>query len=162
MPYNVPGLPELVLRVGADIDSRAGTTLRRSDAQVLTRVHSGATHLAYGYQAWIARQIFPDTCDENMLLRHARLRLAGGRNPAVAAAGTANLSGVAHGFVDAQLPVQTTDSDRRQYLTLDSAMLDEWGTGVITLRAWKRARRAISTPVLNCASSPRCPAFPIP
>ena len=135
MPYDVPTLPELIRRVSTDISGRAGTVLRRSDGQVLSRTHGGALHGAYGYQQWIARQIFPDTCDEDMLLRHARLRLPGGRNPAVAAAGNVIASGMAHGFVDAQQLVQTTGADRRQYLTVESVTLDESGAGEVTVRA---------------------------
>ncbi|SMG09249.1 baseplate J/gp47 family protein [Paraburkholderia susongensis] len=135
MPYDVPTLPELIRRVSTDLTGRAGTVLRRSDAQVLSRTHGGATHGAYGYQQWIARQIFPDTCDEDMLLRHARLRLEGGRKAAVAASGKVTLSGSAYGFVDEEQLVQTTDSDRRQYVTTGSATLDERGAGEVTLRA---------------------------
>ncbi|MGD9759112.1 MAG: baseplate J/gp47 family protein [Comamonas sp.] len=68
MPFDVPNLPTLIARAGCDIEG--SQSLRRSDAAVLARVHSGATYGLYQYLAWQFAQLFPDTAEEDMLLRH--------------------------------------------------------------------------------------------
>ena len=76
MPYFRPALQALIDRVIADFESRlpgADARLRRSNLNVLSRVHASAAHSLYGYLDWIARQVFPDTADEENLERWARI-----------------------------------------------------------------------------------------
>lgn len=93
MPFEIPTLPALVQRAGEDL-SRAGVdgVLRRSDSAVLARVMSGGVFGLYGLLAWQARQILPDTCDEDMLARWAQLK-AVVRTDATHAAGTVDVTG---------------------------------------------------------------------
>ena len=90
MPYERPSLSTLIERSLADIESRlpgADARLRRSNLNVMSRMHAGGLHGLYGYLAWIAKQILPDECDEDMLVRHANIWLTTGRIPAAYAVG---------------------------------------------------------------------------
>jgi uncharacterized phage protein gp47/JayE len=50
-----------------------GTLLRRSVVKVLARVHAGAMHLLYGFAAYIAKQLMPDTAEAEFLERWAAI-----------------------------------------------------------------------------------------
>lgn len=96
MPFSRPDLPTLIERAAADIESRfpgADARLRRSNLNVLARVHAGATHGLYGYLDWIARQILVDTADAEILERHATIWLPSGRLPASYALGEITATG---------------------------------------------------------------------
>lgn len=96
MPFNRPALPTLIDRAEADIESRlpgADARLRRSNLNVLARVHAGAVHGLYGYLDWIARQILVDKADTEFLERHATIWLPAGRLPAAYAAGKVTVTG---------------------------------------------------------------------
>lgn len=72
MAWTRPTLADLVARVHADLTTRLGISpLRRSVVAIIARVIAGAVQLLHGYVAWVARQIFPDQSDEEMLLRQA-------------------------------------------------------------------------------------------
>jgi len=107
MPFNVPTLPALISRAQSDLAGDGG--LRHSDAQVAARALSGAAYGLYGHQEWIANQLLPDTCDEEMLLRLARLRPIRDRLPAVPARGTASFAGNAGAVLDAGTLLQRDD-----------------------------------------------------
>lgn len=96
MPFVRPDLPTLIDRAAADIESRlpgADARLRRSNLNVLARVHAGATHGLYGYLDWIARQILVDTAEGEILARHATIWLPSGRLPAAYAVGAVTVTG---------------------------------------------------------------------
>lgn len=96
MPFSRPDLPTLIERVIADIESRlpgADARLRRSNLNVMARVHAGAAHGLYGYLDWIARQILVDTADAEILERHATIWLPSGRTPASYAVGQVVVTG---------------------------------------------------------------------
>lgn len=96
MPFSRPSLPTLIDRAAADIESRlpgADARLRRSNLNVLARVHAGATHGLYGYLDWIAKQILVDTADAEILERHATIWLPSGRLPAAYAIGQITVTG---------------------------------------------------------------------
>ena len=96
MSFERPDLPTLIERAIADIESRltgADARLRRSNLNVLARVHSGATHGLYGYLDWLAKQILPDSADAEFLERHARIWLPSGRLPAAYAVGQITVTG---------------------------------------------------------------------
>jgi uncharacterized phage protein gp47/JayE len=76
MAFSRPTLTELVTRIEADYVSRltgGGTLLRRSVVKVLARVHAGAMHLLYGFAAYIAKQLMPDTAEAEFLERWAAI-----------------------------------------------------------------------------------------
>lgn len=130
MPFNIPTLPEVIQRVSNDL---ASNQVMQSDAQVLSRVHGGTTYGLYGYQDWIAKQILPDTADEDMLERQAILRLGVGRKPAVASTGYADFPGNATAIVGADVMLQAADG--RQYMTTESATVGFDGKGTIAIKA---------------------------
>ncbi len=72
MPFETPNLPTLVARASADLEGSAG--LRRSDGAVLARVHPAAVYGLYQYMDWQYRQLFPDSAEEEALLRHGSSR----------------------------------------------------------------------------------------
>ncbi|WP_175712651.1 baseplate J/gp47 family protein [Burkholderia ambifaria] len=132
MTFRLPTLPELIERVGGDLTSNADAALRRSDQRALVRVHSGASHEMHGYLGWTARQILPDECDEAMLLRHARLRLAVPRKDAAAAAGFVSASGAEGKTIDAGALLQA--DDQRRYVVVETVAIRA-GTAKVQIRA---------------------------
>lgn len=68
-----PTLQILTDRIRNDVLARmnADDVLRRSDAEIYSRVEALAMHAMYGHIEWLAKQMFPDSCDEFMLDRHA-------------------------------------------------------------------------------------------
>lgn len=91
MPFERPTLPTLIARFKADL--RAYTDggdalLRRSVERVLSKVVPGLTHGLYGHLAWVARQLLPDTCEPEGVLRWAAI-LGITLRPAAAAIGRA-------------------------------------------------------------------------
>jgi uncharacterized phage protein gp47/JayE len=80
MPFERPTLPTLIERAVADIEARlkpknptVDARLRRSNLNVLARVHAGAVHGQYGYLDWIARQVIYDTAEAEILERWASI-----------------------------------------------------------------------------------------
>lgn len=129
MPFDTPTLPTLISRTTADL---ASNSLRQSDAQVLARALSGAAYGLYGYIAWTAKQILPDTADEAMLERQALLRLETPRIAADAASGSASFTAAAGAALDADLVLQA--SDGRQY-RVASAVTTTAGANTAALEA---------------------------
>lgn len=111
MPFDRPTLADLIRTHEADAESRlggAGADLRRTALGVLARVHSGALHGLYGYAAWIARQILPDTAESELLDRHAAIwGLA--RKAAGPATGAVTLSGADGSIIPAGTMLRRAD-----------------------------------------------------
>lgn len=74
MSFSRPSLKELWERAITDISSqlRIGSPLKRSIVSAIAYAVAGIAHLLYGFLDWIYKQIFPDSCDEENLLRHAQ------------------------------------------------------------------------------------------
>lgn len=106
MPFETPSLPVLISRTQADL---ASDSLRRSDAQVFSRAHSGTAYGLYGYLDWIADQILPDKADEETLERIAMLRLNRPRNAAQPAEGSVSFSAAAGAVLDVDEVLQASD-----------------------------------------------------
>ncbi|MFJ3112311.1 baseplate J/gp47 family protein [Pseudomonas putida] len=123
MPYEIPTLPALITRTEADFERNAPDALRRSDAKVTSRVLSGVVFQLFGYQSWMARQAHPATCDEEQLLRWADWRLEDGRKPAVAASGSATVTGSTGFPVDAGTVYQARDG-RRYVVKVAATLID--------------------------------------
>lgn len=95
MPFQRPTLSDLQTQIASDIESRlpgADSQLRRSFLGVLSRAIAGALHGLYGFLAWIALQLFPDTAEEVFLDRWAGI-WGVTRKPAWPAAGTVTFTG---------------------------------------------------------------------
>lgn len=74
MPFDRPTLPQIIERNQTDIESRLGGTdprLRRSVLGGMGRAHSATAHGLHGHIDWQAKQIIPDTAEEEFLDRHA-------------------------------------------------------------------------------------------
>jgi len=106
MPFETPSLPVLISRTQADL---AGDSLRRSDAQILSRTLGGTAYGLYGYLDWIVDQILPDRADEETLERIALLRLNQPRNPAQPATGPVSFSAAVGAVLDVDVVLQAGD-----------------------------------------------------
>ena len=119
MPFDIPSLPVLVSRTDGDLSALAESALRRSDQQVLSRCHAGATYGLYGYLGWLSRQILPDTCDEDVLARWAAMKVVP-RTPASSASGNVMMRGALQSVLDAGALLQSQDG--RQYATTQTVV----------------------------------------
>lgn len=96
MPFNRPSLADLIERAANDIEARLPGTdarLRRSNLNVLARVHAAGVHGLYGYQQFLSQQLLPDLAEAEFLDRIASLWLNQPRKAAVPATGSLTLSG---------------------------------------------------------------------
>jgi len=111
MAFSRPTLSELLNSAFTDIQSRLpGTdaTLRRSNLNVLSRVHAAAVHGLYGFIAWLATQVIYDTAEAEYLERWASI-WGINRLPASFATGTVVLSGTAGVTIPALTELQRAD-----------------------------------------------------
>lgn len=111
MPFNRPSLPELIARIGSDIESRLPGTdarTRRSNLAVLARIEAGVAHGLYGYLDHIARQVIIDTADGDVLERWAAV-WGLSRRSAVNASGVVVFSGNNGTLIPAGLVLQRAD-----------------------------------------------------
>jgi len=135
MPFARPTLAELRSRIRADFNARlpgADALLRQSNLSVIADVFAGLSTLHYGYQEWLARQLFPDTAETAFLERWASIwGLA--RRPATAAIGAVDVRGAAGAVVPAGAEFQRLD--RVRYRVLDGATLDADGTATVAVEA---------------------------
>lgn len=95
MSFARPDLQTLIDRAAGDIETRlpgADARLRRSNLNVLARVHAGGVHGLYGYLDWLARQILVDLAEAEILERHASI-WGIARVPAAFAVGQATATG---------------------------------------------------------------------
>lgn len=135
MAYSRPTLGSLRRDARAAISAvvtGADALLRWSVLRVLADVLAGFTHQVYGYLDWLARQLLPDTAEDNWLDRWARLYgLA--RKAASAASGTITLTGTA-GTVLASGSLLTR-SDGAQYATTAEATIGSGGSATVAVQA---------------------------
>jgi uncharacterized phage protein gp47/JayE len=111
MPFNRPTLSALVERIAADIEARlpgADARLRRSNLSVLARIQAGVAHGLYGYVDFVARQVIPDTADQDYLERWASV-WGIARKSAVAATGNVVFSGSNTTQIPAGVVLQRSD-----------------------------------------------------
>jgi uncharacterized phage protein gp47/JayE len=111
MPFARPGLTDLIARTEADLSGRlAGgdAILRRSIERVLARVLAGAMQGAYGAVDYAARQMLPDSADDEHLLRWAGVFNVE-RKEAVAATRTVALTGTNGSVVPVDTRMQRAD-----------------------------------------------------
>lgn len=74
MAFKRPSLPELLARVDQDLLSRlpgAQAALATRLTKALATSQAGVTHGLYGYLQWLERQLFPETCDDDLLHLHS-------------------------------------------------------------------------------------------
>lgn len=135
MPFNRPALSEIVARIKTDIEtmlSAVGATLRNSVVNVLSKVYAGAVHLLYGFLVYISKQIFPDTADENNLLRWASI-WGVSQISAEPASGTITVTGT----IGTGIPVATilVRSDGVEFIVTVNGTIGGDGTAVVSIDA---------------------------
>ncbi|MCD4483751.1 hypothetical protein LQR31_04580 [Chromobacterium vaccinii] len=120
-------LAEIARLVEAELTLQtASDPLRRNLFTPLARALAGAVHGLYGHQDWIARQIHPMECDEDVLVSvHAAIWLPDGRKPPAAASGSARATGANK----APLPAgeQLARADGALFAVLDGVTLPDAG-----------------------------------
>ncbi|OLZ75184.1 Uncharacterized homolog of phage Mu protein gp47 [Chromobacterium violaceum] len=104
-----------------------------SDSDWFVRATSVASAVEglYQHQAWLARQIFPDTADRDYLELHARVRGLSRKKP-VAAAGQLRLQGSPGATAPAGL---TAKAAGQSYTTTQGATLDASGAAIVAVNA---------------------------
>lgn len=123
MGFKRPSLPELIQRIDNDIVSRqpgAQAALAKRMTQVVATAEAGAVHGLYGYLQWLERQLFPETCDDDLLHLHS---VGVPRREAAAASGVIAVAGNAGAVIDAGTVWQTDGSEYRATsdVTLESS-----------------------------------------
>ena len=135
MPFNRPPLDLLIARSAASMQSRLPGTdavLRRSLSGIVARMSAGTEHGLYGYLDWLARQLMPDTAEEEHLERWASI-WGVSRKAAGHASGDVSITGTP-GTV---LPEGTIclRSDAVRYAVVSDATVGDDGTGTAFLSA---------------------------
>lgn len=116
-----PTLREIIQRVRADVTAEFDDPLRRSDAEVYARTYAGAVHGVNGHIEYLERNMLPDLCDEQWLLRHAGMKKCP-RKEAQPAAGWLRISGVNDGItVSAGAVAVYQGSTPIQYVATEAA-----------------------------------------
>ena len=103
MAFDLKSLPELNRRAQAELPlSGASPQLRRNLFTPLARALAGSQHGLQHLGVWIYKQLFPATCDDDVLEQvHAPMRLRDGRKAASAASGYALLTGNSGATIEA-------------------------------------------------------------
>ena len=76
MAFTIPSLQTIIDRPKGDLNARMGNSnalVPRSLAWITAHIVSGAVYGLYLYQAWIAKQVIPDTAETEYLDRWARV-----------------------------------------------------------------------------------------
>lgn len=123
MAFERPSLTELIQRVTADTKSRLSVPqLRRSNAEVYSRVMAGASHSMHGHIAWLGRQLFVDTAESEYLDRWASIYDIR-RKTATTALGSVTFS-FSKSVVDVPVGTLLQSDDGIQYETLTGVAPD--------------------------------------
>lgn len=119
--FNRPTLPQLITQIRSDLHSRFqdDAVLRRADSEVYSRVQAAAVHTVYGYIDYLARNILPDLCDEDWLIRHGNMKRCPRKSPSTAS-GFVRWEGVVNGITVPQGAVIQRD-DLQEYTTTAAA-----------------------------------------
>lgn len=129
-----PTYSEILTRVQSDIDSRlvgVDSHLRRSVLNVLSYVEAGTTHGLYGYIAYLALQIFPDTAEQEFLNRWGVI-WGVERLQAIAAQGNVEFTGTNGTLIPAGTQLQRSDL---AIFTTDEAVTISGGVAVVGVTA---------------------------
>lgn len=134
MPYIPPSFKELRENLLRDIKNLKPDAHIGEDSDYFIRASSIASCVEglYHHQAWIVRQIFPDTADTEYLEWHCSLRRIF-RKKATFATGLATVAGDPNTALPAGLIVRLPDG--KSFETIESSTLDDAGNQEISVRA---------------------------
>lgn len=134
MAFTPPDFAAIKAAILRDIANLAPSARLQDDSDWLIRASATASAIEgiYQHQAWIARQIFPDTADSDMLERHAAVRGLS-RKSATYANGAVSASGTAGTLIAAGQILKTAD-DLSFQVSAD-ATLDGTGQASVTVIA---------------------------
>jgi len=104
-----------------------------SDWYVRATAHAGAAEGLYAHQAWIARQILPDVCDDDVLQRFAESRGIY-RKAASSASGSVQLAGCTAGAVIPSAS-ELRRADGVAYTSTSAATVASDGTATVEVQA---------------------------
>ena len=131
MGFKRPPLPELIGRIDNDLLSRLPGS-QAALAQRLTRIlatgEAGVAHGLYGYLQWLERQLFPETCDDDLLHLHS---VGVPRREASTHSGPLIFTGTSGAVIDAGTLAQV---DGLEYRTTEDVTL-EAGTATVEVEA---------------------------
>ncbi|RJX32343.1 MAG: baseplate J/gp47 family protein [Oxalobacter sp.] len=136
MSYIQPTLPDLIGQAQADIESRlpgASARTRRSNLNVFARVMAALTKGLYGFMAWLYKQFFPHTADEEALRVQASLWLDKPYIAATYAAGAVTASGTVASVIPAGSVVQSVTGVT--YSVIEDAEIDVAGEATVQVMA---------------------------
>jgi uncharacterized phage protein gp47/JayE len=134
MPFSRPTLSELIDRVASDIETRLPGTdarLRRSNLNVLARIHAAGVHGLYGFLDWLAKQLMPDTAEAEHLARWTSI-WGVTRKAAVAATGNVSFGGTNGTAIPAGTLIQRADGAQ---FTTDAEGTISGGSATIAVTA---------------------------
>lgn len=120
MAFKRPALPELIGRIDNDLVSRlpgAQAVLASRLTRILATGEAGVAHGLYGYLQWLEKQLFPETCDDDLLHLHS---VGVPRRQASTASGPLIFIGTNGSVIDAGTLVQV---DGLEYSTVQDATL---------------------------------------
>ncbi|WP_410498151.1 baseplate J/gp47 family protein [Chitinibacter sp. S2-10] len=116
--FNRPTLAQISQRISNDILARLDLDeIRRSDIQVIGKVQAAVEHGLNGYLEWIAKQLLPDSCDEDRLLSSPWLNRGLSPNKASYAAGSLSVTAQVGAVIKAGTVWQRIDGVRYQINT---------------------------------------------
>ncbi|WP_312930104.1 baseplate J/gp47 family protein [Stutzerimonas nitrititolerans] len=136
MGFKRPALPELIERVDNDLVSRlpgSQAVLAKRLTRVLATGEAGVAHGLYGYLQWMERQLFPETCDDELLHLHS---VGVPRRQASAATGPLIFTGATGAVIDAGTLAQV---DGLEYRTVQDVTLVA-GTATVDVEALEVGR----------------------
>lgn len=131
MGFKRPALPELIGRIDNDLMSRlpgAQAELASRMTRILATGEAGVAHGLYGYLQWLERQLFPETCDDDLLHLHS---VGVPRRQASTATGPLIFTGTTGAVIDAGALVQV---DGLEFQTTADATLVA-GTATVEIEA---------------------------
>jgi uncharacterized phage protein gp47/JayE len=134
MPFPRPDLAALIDRAASDIETRlpgVDARLRRSNLNVLARVHAGAAHGLYGYLDWLSRQVIYDTAEQDILERWTGI-WGISRKAAAPAKGNLNFTGTNGAVIPAGTLLQRSDNAQ---FTTDAEATIVVGTATVAITA---------------------------
>lgn len=129
MPFARPSPSEIRDRLAVEIAVAlpgADARLRRSVEEILVRMTALASHELHGHLAWAARQILPDTAEDEILERHASI-WGVARIAAAAATGAITFAGSPAAVVPAATELRRADDVR--FVTASDITIGGGGTG---------------------------------